>query len=74
MTNLDLFDAVYKAVSGLLTVGVVVLLAKIMIQIGSWKEWVKSTDKEMTSHGSMLQQLTAAVNRILGRLEHDDKK
>jgi hypothetical protein len=49
--------------------GIFGLVGRILFAIGALSKWQQTIDKEVTSHGSMLQQLTSSVARILGRLE-----
>jgi len=73
MKFLDGIDLAYKLLTSLMSIGGLVLMVKIFVQIGEWRQWVKTIDKEVSSHGTMLQQLTSTVNRILGRNEALDK-
>lgn len=70
MTNVaDVLDTVYKLVTAGATVGIFGISARILMRIGALDQWMRTTDKEVSSHGTLLQQLTATVNRLLGRAE-----
>lgn len=66
----DQLDALFKFVSTVVSLGSLTVLVKIFVRIGAAEQWIKTTDKEVASHGSMLQQLTKSVSRIEGRMEN----
>lgn len=75
------WNAFYEVVSLVLATGILgaigLLLRKVIeisISVGQHKEKMITIDKELASHGSMLQQLTGLVNRLLGRNEERDIK
>lgn len=69
----SVFDTAYKLISVLFSLGIFGIMVKVSIQIGNWQQWVKTIDKEVASHGTMLQQVTVAVSRIEGRMEEGSK-
>jgi len=64
-----ILTTVYQVVSALLTCGILAVLWRIGVQLGIWKEWVRTTDKELSSQGTMVQQLTHDMAKLLGREE-----
>jgi hypothetical protein len=64
--NINLTAQLVTTIASVSTLGI---LVKIGIQLGVWKEWVRNTEAKMESLGQMMQQATAAINRILGREE-----
>jgi len=73
---MDVLDIVYKTVNVVGTMALIALVWKIGSRVGGIEQWIKTTDKEVSSHGSMLQQLTAKVSEIFGwiRGKSDDSK
>lgn len=63
------WDAIYKILSLVITSGLLGLVAKILVRIGSWQQWGATIDKEVSSHGKMLADQGGLLQRILGRLE-----
>jgi hypothetical protein len=68
---LDLF---FKVINIILSSGLLAFTARIFIRIGELKQWQATIDKEVASHGAMLQQLTMGQARMEGRLEDGSKK
>jgi hypothetical protein len=63
------WEDAYKVASLVIGSGLLGLVGRILIVIGRWQQWGVTIDKEVTSHGRMLQQQQGILGRILGRLE-----
>lgn len=62
----DIFDLLYKIVTSLGTLGILGGVWRIATRVGAVEQWIKTTDKEVSSQGGMIQQLTAKVSEIAG--------
>jgi hypothetical protein len=74
-------ETLVAALIVLLNSGLLVVVVKILLAIGEFKgqleakfEKVDKLDKEMSSQGSLVQQLTGLVNKIVGYLQGRNKK
>lgn len=63
---MEVFDVLYKIITGLGTLGILSAVWKIANRVGAVEQWMRTTDKEVGSQGSLLQQLTSKVSEIAG--------
>lgn len=62
----DALDALYKAIMSAGTLGILAAVWKIASRVGGIEQWIKTTDKEVSSHGSLLQQLVKQLAEFSG--------
>lgn len=65
----DLFDAVYKLVTGIGTIGIFTAVWKIASRVGGIEMWIKTTDRQVSDIGSLVQQQVTKVAHIEGLIE-----
>jgi hypothetical protein len=70
------WNHLFQIASIILGSGLLIIAGKILMEVGAWREWVKNIDrkittidKEVASHGALLQQYHGTIQRILGWLE-----
>jgi len=69
MTTLsEVFDAGYKLVSGLATIGILWGVWKIAWWVQKVEKHMEHADSQLESQGSLLQQATSNIAMILGKL------
>jgi len=68
MDLVQLVDGLYKLVTGLATIGILWGVWKIAWWVQKVEAHMVSTDKTLGSQGSLLQQATSDISKIMGRL------
>jgi hypothetical protein len=70
----------YQILSLLIGAGIFALLGwmlrrsgELMIHVGEYKEKIATIDKELSSLGHLVQQMTTILGHIQGRFEERDK-
>lgn len=74
MDSLKLIDTSFKIIGFLLGSGILVYIIKISKSIGSYEKWMATIDKEVSSHGVMLQQINKDMSFLKGRFTKDKQE
>lgn len=49
--------------------GILATVVGIFVRIGEVRQWMRTTDKEVASHGSLLQQLESRLSNLAGQIK-----